>query len=267
MRVQLNALVIGGVAITFSCTCVSDHSEAASSGLKISMEDCGAVASEHSCLEAIPTRQLSKHSQMRVQFYVMNHSSSSVGYWKPWSYAGYWAPWHLELLDCETEERVAYLENKAVPLSREDTIELKPGEAIFCDVPLLETFGVDGKAGNLPAGRYALRAVCSIKENDELVKVGCTPMEMNQTIMLIEIVERYGWSGGWGGLDTVHSACWLALLAAAGTIVGIALRYWRQHRGGATLLSSVARGTERDFRANGMGDQGETPVGDIATTD
>jgi len=65
----------------------------------------------------------------------------------------------------------------------EDLITLKPGESIPLQVSL-DDFGLNGRRGNIPPGRYELRA-----QSSGIAKYGSTPIRIDRTVMMIEIVD------------------------------------------------------------------------------
>jgi hypothetical protein len=66
---------------------------------------------------------------------------------------------------------------------------LNPGETIRYSISLLTTYGIDQKRGAIPPGDYELRAEYSVKEADVMHEVGCTPIELDQRIMWIKVVD------------------------------------------------------------------------------
>ena len=138
-------------------------------------------------LEAVPVVRVQKGSPMEIEFYFVNRSSEPVGYWEPCRYAGNSSRMHLELERCATGEQVPRLESGCLALLKSSVHSLENNEAALCRISLADKFGIDYRRGNLPAGLYALRFVSSLKEGDQLVELGCPPMETNQTILLIQI--------------------------------------------------------------------------------
>jgi hypothetical protein len=65
--------------------------------------------------------------------------------------------------------------------SKEHIKTLQPGDTTPIRVSLHE-FGLEGKPGNIPPGRYQIRAVSS-----GVSQYGSTPLKIDRTIMLIEI--------------------------------------------------------------------------------
>ena len=93
---------------------------------------------------------------------------------------------------------------------------LEGGDAALCEISLDSMFMLE----HAPPGLYALRFIGAMGENDPLVKLGCDPMQTNQTIMLIEIVEEEPFSAFQYVLPAV------AVLAAAILV----LAWWILHR-------------------------------------
>lgn len=102
---------------------------------------------------------------------------------------------------------------------------LKPGEEIPYEVRL-DSYGVDHKSGTLTEGRYELRIEYAQKsgdlptdETDELL----TPIDLDRAILLIDIVDDSS------ALRPLY--VWLAVVAVAGGVLGLAWRSVRRAKG------------------------------------
>lgn len=155
----------------------------------VKLQNIVSATSRTTSLQAIPRIRICKGAKMEVEFCVANNSTRAVGYWRPWTFSGYGTVWYLELKLCESGQRIPRIEDFSMALTRDSVEVLQPGDAILCRVSLPECFGIDRQYQNLPPGLYALRAVCSITEESDLVGLGCSPMHMDQTIMLIDVVD------------------------------------------------------------------------------
>jgi hypothetical protein len=102
--------------------------------------------------------------------------------------------------------------------SRSNISSLASGASLSWKLSLKD-YGVNQERGNLPPGRYELRADYSMPKDTRFVReMGLTPMEINETVLLIDLVEE-------------NSARWPPYVYVMGAVValGVLGLAWRRY--------------------------------------
>lgn len=138
-------------------------------------------------LEIAPIIRMEKSANMVLQVRLRNTSGEPFRF-----FGGTRAPiGNLHFVLWKDGLRVPLLVTYSPPAATRNNVRaLSAGQSLVHSV-CLNDYGVDGKADNLPAGRYELRAEYSMGEKAVFVQEwGLTPAKIDQLLAIIELVDR-----------------------------------------------------------------------------
>lgn len=176
-------------------------------------------------LSVAPVITIHKSGDMQIEFELRNDSQKAFRYLMGSRLPRSVAQLHILLLKDGTPVPRIVHESEPPAMTKENVRSLKPGQSIVYSISLAE-YGFDQRRGNLPAGRYALRVQYSEhKESVTARTLGLTPTEINDTVLLIDLVEE-------------KSARWLPYAYVMGVMVAFGLLELARRRYGSCRNTS-----------------------------
>lgn len=96
--------------------------------------------------------------------------------------------------------------------------KLAPGEYLVFSFSVRDMYRFRKQRRSLPSGVYEVRATYDVRQGDMNAAIGCTPMQMNRTVLFIDID---------GTMSAVSPSVWFLLLVPVAGGTYICLRRWR----------------------------------------
>ena len=138
----------------------------------------------------VPVETVSKQSSMDVTFLFRNTSLQPLRYLAKGEGPRAECPRDLYVQLFRDGQYVEPIKRptKWLPVVADNVRTLKPGDYITYTLSLKD-YAPDGDAANLAPGIYELRGGYEVLPNTLQHDLGCTPLSINRTIMLIDVVE------------------------------------------------------------------------------
>ena len=208
-------------------------------GLSITWAAAGKISAEESVdtprsggnvstpLEIAPILRMEKSANMVLRVRLRNTSGEPFRF-----FGGTRAPiGNLHFVLWKDGLRVPLLVTSSPPAATRNNVRaLSAGQSLVHSV-CLNDYGVDGKADNLPAGRYELRAEYSMGEKAVWVqRMGLTPVKIDELVAMIELVDGDDPAAAAGSEKAAVGILAVVIPVLAGAAAAVArARRQRQH--------------------------------------
>jgi hypothetical protein len=201
-------------------------------GLSITWATAGKISAEETVdtpqsdanvstpLEIAPIIRMEKSANMVLRVRLTNRSGEPFRF-----FGGTRVPiGNLHFVLSKDGLRVPLLVTYTPPAATRNNVRaLSPGQSFLYSI-CLNDYGVDGKADNLPAGRYELRVEYSMGEKAVFVQeMGLTPAEIDELVAMIELVDGDDPAGDAAGDGEAGIGIWIVvILMLAGAVLAVA---------------------------------------------